>query len=104
MSSEKNKSNGASTHSPFWPIFIVFAVLAMLQLLDFKNGIDRRRQIKTARVEISSYLPKAATIEQTVEKVGHDLLALSDGNTNEAAKIVSEFQIRANNPPPPAAK
>ena len=104
-----SQSTHGETYSPFWPIFIVFAVFLLLQVLEVKNRITQRQQMTAASTQLTSLVPKAQTIQKTLENVGHDLMTLSDGKTNEAAKIIAEFGIQMNAPttatpsPAPAA-
>ena len=105
MNNDNQSRADNMSYSPFWPLFIVFAVFLLMQALELKNRIDQREQMQAASAQFGTLAPKAQSIQQTLEKVGKDLIALSDGKTNEAAKIIAEFDIRINAPtPPPATK
>jgi uncharacterized membrane protein len=91
-------------YSPFRPILAVFLTLAVLQGLHLKGNLTFRKQILMAQEPVSKAMPIAQGISDTVEKVSKDLMQLSDGKTNEAAKIIDEFKIRVNAPPAPPPK
>ena len=93
---------GAGRYSPFWPIFVVFLTLAVMQGFYLRSALVQRAQMKVNDEQITKVLPQARTINQMVENVGHELIALSNAKSTEAAKIISEFKIQMNAPVAPA--
>ncbi len=89
-------------YSPFWAVFAVFLTLAIVQSFYLKGVLDQRHQIQAADEQVKKLLPQAQTINQTVEKVGYELVALANAKSVEANKIISEFKIHLNPPPSPA--
>ena len=86
-------------YSPFWPVFAVFIVLIFLQAAYLIDDFKQRSQLKASKTELARTLAQAQTINLTVERVGHELLALAADKSAEAVKIVADFQIRSNAPP-----
>ena len=81
-------------YSPFWPLLIVLVAIGIVQAYHFFGTLEARKQMKETREQVQKVLPNAKTINDAVENVGRDLVALSDGKSNEAAKIIAEFNIQ----------
>ena len=86
-------------YSPFWALGLVFATLIFLQASYLIDDFKKQAQIQNARAYLKPALTHARTISQTTEAVGRELVALS-AKSPEAARIVAEFKIQYNNPPP----
>ena len=97
--SDKKPTN---IYSPFWPVLIVLVAIGIVQAYHFSTTLDERKQMEAAREQVQKVLPNARTINDAVENIGRDLIALSDGKTNEAAKIIAEFNIQLHGAPLPA--
>jgi 4-alpha-glucanotransferase len=88
-------------YSPFWAIWIVFLTLTILQVPNLTADFKQPPQLQAARTQLKTALVQAQAISQTAEAVGRELLTLSKDSA-EAAKIVADFNIKLNEPPPPA--
>ena len=94
-------SPAGKSHSPFWAVWIVFLTLAILQVLNLIGDFKQRSQLQTTEAQMKIPVVQAKAIRLTIEAVGRELLALSKDSA-EAAKIVAEFKITLNEPPPPS--
>ena len=100
------------THSPFWPVLIVFIALLAAHASYIGTDFNEKLQLKRALTEIAPSMPQAARLSKIAEDLGKDLVALAAANDQDAAKIVTEFNITTNRPgtatvmpaPAPAAK
>ncbi|MGI8964983.1 MAG: hypothetical protein ACR2H1_02725 [Limisphaerales bacterium] len=88
-------------YSSFWAVCAVFLTLGVVQSFYLKGVLDQRQQIQMADEQVKKLLPQAQTINQTVEKLGYELVALANAKSVEANKIISEFKIHLNPPPSP---
>ena len=89
----------ASGYSAFWPVLIVLISIGIVQAYHFSGTLEARKQMKETREQVQKVLPNAKSINDAVENVGRDLIALSDGKSNEAAKIIAEFNIQLHGSP-----
>jgi hypothetical protein len=94
MSAKTSETKNINGYSAFWPVVIVFATLAVVQGIYLAGTLRTRDQLSARRANVQQVLPQAQLINQTVENVGKELFALSDGKSNEAAKIIAEFNIQ----------
>src|ERR1051326_1217099 len=83
-------------YSAFWPLLAVFATLIVLQSIYVSGDFDDRRQIQRAQAEIAQLHGQAQKLTQVVEDLGKDLITLSNAKNVEAAKIVSDLNIKLN--------
>ena len=91
----------AKTYSPFWALILVFATLIFLQAwYVLKDDINQRSQIEATQAQLKSLVGQAQTINQTTEAIGRELMALSS-SSEEAARIITEFNIQLNQPAQP---
>ncbi len=84
----------------FRPVIAVFLSLVVLQGLYLFGDINDRSQIERALAEAGPLAVQAQKINQVVEDLGKDLLNLASAKNAEAAKIVSELNIKMNEPAP----
>jgi hypothetical protein len=102
MSAKHSPASTPKNYSPFWPIALVFLTMTAIQRVYIFNTWQTRKTLLATQSEIQSLLPRAKMLNEMVESIGRDLVALSDGK-NEAAKIVSEFEIKLNGQKPTVA-
>ena len=86
----------AQRYSSFWAVFAVFSALIVLQWTYLAADLNERSQLTRARVELAPATARARRITQTVEDLGKELLALANARNAEAARIVSELDIKLN--------
>lgn len=84
------------TYSTFWPVVAVFATLIILQAIYVAGDLSDRSQIRTAQAELTPVVDQARKITQIVEELGKDLITLANSKNAEAARIVTELDIRLN--------
>ena len=83
-------THSPKTYSPFWAIAIVFLTFVFLQTVNVKGLLDQRTQLEATRAQMQKVVPQALNLNQTVEKLGHDLLSMTN---KEARQIVADFKI-----------
>jgi hypothetical protein len=82
--------NSPQTYSPFWALAAVFLAFVFLQGMSVANLIKQRSQLEASQAEMQKVIPQALMISQTIENLGHDLLAMTN---REARQIVADFKI-----------
>jgi hypothetical protein len=93
----------SQTYSAFYPVLAVLIALAAVHASYINSDLKERLQLKRALVELAPTLPQAARITKIAEDLGKDLVTLAGANDAEAAKIVTEFNIKTNRPAAPTA-
>ena len=88
----------APTYSAFVPTLSVFIALAAVHVVYLFSDLNERAQIKRARAELAPLTGQAARVMKVVDDLSKDLVALAGANDPEAAKIVTEFKIKTNQP------
>jgi hypothetical protein len=88
----------AQIYSAFFPVMAVVIALAVAHFLYILSDINEHSQLKRARAELAPTLPAAARVTKIAEDLGKDLVVLAAANDAEAAKIVTEFNIKTNRP------
>ena len=89
------------SYPPFWALWIVFLTMACLQAAYLSNELRQQSRIEATLAEMKVPLAQSQAVNQTIEAIGRELLALSADST-EAAKIVAEFKIKLTEPAKPA--
>lgn len=86
--------------SSFTPILILVLSFLFVNVIQITNTISQRGELKKAhtqvealQVELDKVLPQAKTINDTIEGLLRDLVAMAP-NSPGAQKIVTDFQIR----------
>src|SRR5262245_53970472 len=92
-------TNPYLANSPFWPLISVFATLIFLQTVYLIEDLRGRSNIKDSQTALRKTLDQAEAISKTAENVGRELLSLSADKSQEADKIIAEFNIKLNAPP-----
>lgn len=82
--------NAPQTYSPFWAIAAVFLTFIFLQSVSLSNILKQRSQLEATQAELQKIIPQALTINQTIENLGKDLLAMTN---QEARQIIADFKI-----------
>jgi hypothetical protein len=93
-----NPSPPAPTYSAFLPTLAVFVALAAVHVIYLFGDLNERAQIKRAHAELGPLTGQAARVMKVVDDLSKDLVALAGANDPEAAKIVTEFKIKTNQP------
>jgi hypothetical protein len=83
--------------TPFWALLLLLATLTFLQVAYLIDDINERNRILAARSQMKAVLDNAIVITQTTDAVGRELVARSS-QSPEAAKIVTEFNLKLNKP------
>ena len=92
------KTTPLRSYSTFWPLLSVFISLVILQGVYIAGDLNDRSQIKQAQAQLAPITGQAQKITQIVEDLGKDLLTLSNAKNAEAAKIVTDLNIKLNEP------
>lgn len=87
-------------YSPFWPLAFVFISLIILQSVYIAGDFSDRSQIQRAQAEIAPLLGQAQKITRVLEDLGKELITLANAHNAEAARIVSDLNIKVNEPAP----
>ena len=77
-------------YSPFWALIAVFLTFVLMQAASLRNVLQQRKNLLAAQVELQKIVPQALTINDTLEKLGRDLLSMTN---KEARQIVADFKI-----------
>jgi hypothetical protein len=88
-------------YSPFWPVTVVFISLIVLQSFYIAADFNDRSRIKQAHAELAPLVSQARKITQVLEDLGKELITLSRAHNAEAAKIVSELNLKLHEPASP---
>jgi hypothetical protein len=88
----------ARSYSAFYPILVVFIALAAMHVVYLFADLNERAQIKRARAELAPLGSQAARLMKIVDDLRRDLVALAGANNAEAAKIVTDFKLKTNQP------
>jgi FMN phosphatase YigB (HAD superfamily) len=89
--------------SPFPAVFALFLVFSAAQAIYLYDALQNRAEIRAASAALNRDLPRAREILETLDKVGRDLLVLSNAKSSEAARIVGEFNIQLTGTPEPVS-
>jgi hypothetical protein len=80
-------------YSPFCAIVAVFLAFSVLQTVNLKNMLEQQKRQKETLAQTQKVAAQAVTINNTVESLGKDLLAMPN---KEAQQIVADFKIAPN--------
>ena len=98
MNPEENRNStqagqAENCYSPFWAVWLVFVTLAIVQVLYFADDSRDRSRLQAAENQLQNSLNQVRAVNQTLEAVGRELVALAP-KSPEAARIVNEFKIK----------
>ncbi len=86
-------------YSPFWAVSLVFLTLIVLQCCFLWDDYSVRSDLLRTQANLTDALTKAQQISQITEAVSRDIYVMSN-DSEEARKIVTEFNIRYAIPTP----
>ncbi|MEM9444048.1 MAG: hypothetical protein AAGA18_01735 [Verrucomicrobiota bacterium] len=81
------------TYNSFWPLTIVIAALCVMTSVQIYQMLEQRTFLKQNVDNLQPAIQEARVISGTISQLSRELLLLSS-ESNEARRIVQEFQIR----------